>query len=113
MNPGPSDDVPLIQLLEQAESSPAFEDPNLVLSSSPDSASSIPILCSKLAARLRSIDGPVSLHHTADPVNLHLAADSQLGETGKTSRPLNTGKQPVVLARRLGSGRGRSNFVSK
>ena len=106
LNPGPSGAIPLIHSMEQVESSPVSVDHNLGQSTSLDSASSVPILSSKLAARLKSIDGPVSLHLAADQVNLHPLAYTQLGKFGKASRPL-------LLARRRGSGRGGPNSVSK
>ena len=96
--------APSIQSLEHGEASPSPVD--LTQPAGMDSASSVPLLSNKLAARVQSIDGPVTLH-SATPLGILLPTTiSPLGDFGKASRPLTTGTQPLLMARRIGSGKG-------
>ena len=61
-----------------------------------DTPSPVPLINSRLAARLKDIDGPVNL-----PM-----INQSVGDNGKMNRPPTSTNQPVVLARRPGSGRG-------
>ena len=64
---------------------------------SPRSSSPGPLLNNKLVARLKNIDGPISIH---------LVNEQQSGEPGKTSRTVQPSQQPLLLTRRTGAGGG-------
>ena len=71
----------------------------------------VPLLSRKLAARLKSIDGLVSLHRAASSETIHHADDARPGDSERTSKQMNPSNQP--LARRAGAGRGGSPSTSK
>ena len=102
--PDSSDATLLLQMLGLGEALPPSDDTQLRQRIGPDSDSSAPLLCSKLAARLKSIDGPVHLNQAAVQ-----GTSSPLGELGKASRQPITGPQPLLLARRTSSRKGGSS----
>ena len=83
--------------------SPAAKETCSDPSSGSDSPSPVPLINSRLAARLKDIDGPV---------NLQTVGNHGVGDPGKASKPLTSNSQPMLLARRPGPGKGGGHPVS-
>ena len=82
------------------------------IQSSGTDSDSVPLLTSKLAAKLKSIDGLVSLSLAATLGVIQLVYD-QNGEMGTNSKPSKPSSKPLLLSRRSGSGKGGSSPLSK
>ena len=99
-----SEVTPTAELAENAESFLSLTNSSEQQSPGLDT-DSVPLLGSKLAAKLKSIDGPVRLNLAASQGPLHLAP-ALIGDMGMAPRHMLSSSHLVLLARRPGSGRG-------